>query len=519
MADATPTPVPNVLFITGNGHGLGHLTRMMAVARHANGRFHPVFLTLSQAFPLATELGWVVEYLPSYTKLNLTRVQWEPIFASRLVGSLKHIKPRVVIVDHISPPVSLARVRTQCQGIDFVWSRRGMWREGRNMGALRMSDKFDLVVEPRDVAGPIDVGLTTAEHRGVTFVGPVVLVPPAEQGGRDEARRALGIPLDGRAVLIQLSDSNSEQWAEITAQVRDVVLSVVGQEKVHLFTPLHALHGHSAPVVDGVIMRPVYPIALYLKAFDGIVSTAGYNSFHEVVASGVPAVFIARTTDSLDDQARRAAFVELCGRGFCAPTISHPAFRKAIRRMLLSDEGSIAATVTRELGTFEGAAEFADLVAERCVLRSNEEFAFTNGPGTNPPNARVLDRIISGDQSSSGEGSAQRMVIVALGFSGIPLAKAVSHVDSMQKATPMKPIFLVNEVDGRDAALLDRQGFQYETVMDQSVFSDLAHGSYDQYLNDVIDGMRFRYGPTRVVTLSSDEAVGRQLPLAAKAQD
>ena len=300
------TAKPNVLFITGNGHGLGHLTRQMAVARQARDRFIPIFLTMSQGFPIVREYGWVVEYLPSYTRLGMARGDWDPLFASRLFALLQHTKPRALVIDHISPPPILSSIRAGCQGIEFIWSRRAMWREGLNMGAIRRSGYFDIVVEPGDVASPIDIGLTTEYHDNVTYVRPIVLVGRGEHTERAEARRALGIPLEGRAVLIQLSDDDPAKLSALIGQVRDVVRSAAGDEIVHLFVPLHALYGGAASEVSDVIMRPIYPVSTHLKAFDGIVSTAGYNSFHESVASGLPAVFIARDTDSLDDQFRRA---------------------------------------------------------------------------------------------------------------------------------------------------------------------------------------------------------------------
>ena len=119
----TTSASPNVLFITGNGHGLGHLTRMLAVANRSAGRFRPVFLTSSQAYPLVRDFGYAVEYLPSYLKLGMTRVEWEPLFGSRVSGSITNIEPRAVIIDHINPPTSLLQVRAECEGIDFIWSR------------------------------------------------------------------------------------------------------------------------------------------------------------------------------------------------------------------------------------------------------------------------------------------------------------------------------------------------------------------------------------------------------------
>ena len=55
-----------ILFTTSNGTGLGHLTRSMAIARRLGAEIEPLFLTLSAAAPVVREMGYPVEYVPSY---------------------------------------------------------------------------------------------------------------------------------------------------------------------------------------------------------------------------------------------------------------------------------------------------------------------------------------------------------------------------------------------------------------------------------------------------------------------
>ena len=497
------TAQPNVLFITDNGHGLGHLTRMMAVARRARERFHPVFLTMSQAFPVVRELGWPVEYLPSYRKLGLSKAEWGPMFASRLVGLLAHIRPRVVVIDHIFPSPVLSSIRANSQGIDFIWSRRGMWREGRNVEAIESSDYFDVVVEPRDVAGPIDVGLTSEHDRGVTFVDPVIFVDPDEQMERDQARQALGIPLDGKAVLIHLSDSDEAKLSGLIGKVRDVVESVVGGGIVHFFSPVHALHTGAVSRIDRVIMRPLYPVATYLKAFDGIVSTAGYNSFHEAVVSGLPAVFVARDTPALDDQVRRAGFAEWVGRGFFAPSVDDPRFRDAVQRMLSPDEPEIATRVASELGDFEGGVQFADVIAARCESRARQPHVVGQRSGVDGPTKEVLEQVNSGRMLLGNSGrKAERVAVVALGFDPSTLARLAAQVATLQEAVAsFKPVFLVDDVD---KSSLDEFGFQFESIMTELEFANIGPGRYEHYVQSSVEGLGARYRASRVVKLAPD---------------
>ena len=62
--------------MTSNGVGIGHLTRMLAVARRCPQPLEPVFLTLSQAIRIVREQGFLVEYLPYHGLLDCDIQHW-----------------------------------------------------------------------------------------------------------------------------------------------------------------------------------------------------------------------------------------------------------------------------------------------------------------------------------------------------------------------------------------------------------------------------------------------------------
>src|SRR5690606_26393428 len=149
--------------------------------------------------------------------------------------------------DHIHPLPVMGQIRGLSRGIEWVWSRRGMWRRGFNVDALARSANFDTILEPSDVAAPMDAGATMYDRDRVVTVPPVVLIPPDEQLPRDRAREELGLPREGKAVLILLSDSETEKLASLIGRVRDVVREVAGPD-TSLFAPLHILHRGRLPV-------------------------------------------------------------------------------------------------------------------------------------------------------------------------------------------------------------------------------------------------------------------------------
>ena len=66
----------------------------------------------------------------------------------------------------------------------------------------------------------------------------------------------------------------------------------------------------------GVTYVRGFPLSQYARAFDFAISAAGYNTFHEAIAFGIPTIFIPNRDPSMDDQAGRADFAQNAGAAF-----------------------------------------------------------------------------------------------------------------------------------------------------------------------------------------------------------
>ena len=64
-----------------------------------------------------------------------------------------------------------------------------------------------------------------------------------------------------------------------------------------------------------MIRRSLYPVSDYLGAVDLMVTNAGYNSFHECVYGGIPAIFVPNESPEMDDQNLRATYAYASGLG------------------------------------------------------------------------------------------------------------------------------------------------------------------------------------------------------------
>ena len=53
---------------------------------------------------------------------------------------------------------------------------------------------------------------------------------------------------------------------------------------------------------EGVVgLRATYPMSRYFNAFDAAIAAAGYNAYHELIALGVPSLFVPMHRET-DDQ-------------------------------------------------------------------------------------------------------------------------------------------------------------------------------------------------------------------------
>ncbi|HJQ92333.1 MAG TPA: hypothetical protein VJ950_11545 [Acidimicrobiia bacterium] len=472
---------PSVLFYSDNGLGLGHLTRQAAIASQSRGAFRPLFLTMSAGYTLLRKMGLPAEYFPSYGRLGITKRQWEPLLAKRLLETLQLSRAGVVVVDHVSPPMIFHHLRNIAPGVRLVWVRRGLWQPGKNAGSLANNDHFDLVIEPGDLAAPVDQGATVALRHKTIRTEPVVLTDPAAFLSRDHARDHLGLPRSGRAVLINLGDADPTEIARFIDHTAAVIRDAAPDE-IHLFAPLHPLHGEEIPRTEGVTMAPIYPIAPDLNAFDAVVSTSGYNSFHEIMGSGLPAVFIPHRGASIDDQRRRAEFAALTGRAHWVPDVFDPSLRTSIERMLRPGEPAIARRTTEILGGLNGAREIADILAELAAESSKSSSTIV---GADP------DAELKGPGPLWKETGERELVIAVQHNDEQLLDLAEAHLAGAEGS-----IYLVR--DGNPKALYDR-GAVFESIMSREEWTSLGRSGYSHYLDARIAGVEERYSTTRTI--------------------
>ncbi len=327
-----------VLFVTANGVGLGHITRLSAIARRLPDRLEPVFATMSQAAAVLEQMGFPTELLTTYN--GKAAKPWDCWTRERMRDILDYHQPRALVLDASNPYAGVVEAAACRPGLGLVWVRRGMWRASQdNSEFLTRAPYFDLVIEPDDIAAALDVARPGPAAGEVLRVPPIGLLDEHELLPRAEARAALGLPEQAEAgsVLVQLGSGTTRDLNRLLSRVVEVLQCFPGLEIV-LAQWLNTADEYRGRW-PGVRLLTGFPIPRYYRAFDFTISAAGYNSFNDLLRFGVPTIFIANDAECMDDQGARARHAEAEGAAFdidesnlealydCVQAILQPAVR------------------------------------------------------------------------------------------------------------------------------------------------------------------------------------------------
>lgn len=327
-------PSGSVLFVTSNGAGMGHITRMLAVASALPQGTPATILTLSKGYRRVADLGIPIRYFPSHDAAQMSPRTWNDLFGREVIKTVEELQPSGVVFDGAWVYRGLHEV-CRAAGIPLIWMQRGCWREESDRKAVqrhRAATVSDEVIVPGDYGCPevVDVGPGIEVHH----VNPITLTTADELLDREAACAALGLDPADRHVLINLGGGTIYDGQEAAVTSLEAVLGL-GQDWVPVMTksPL------SESETEDSRLRVVsaYPIARCFRAFDFAVAAAGYNTVQESIALGLPTIFVPNERTVTDDQVRRARTAQELGLGRCARSGEELAQQIASVARLLDD--------------------------------------------------------------------------------------------------------------------------------------------------------------------------------------
>jgi UDP:flavonoid glycosyltransferase YjiC (YdhE family) len=308
-------PKKRVLFMTSNGTGLGHVTRLLSVARRLDAdQIESIFISLSQAIEPIQRAGYAVEYVVSPIYADVDGKHWNKWFAIRMRQLIEHYRPEAVVFDGSSTYEGLNEAIATDTETKLIWIRRGMWRKEQDNAAIIERQKFyDLIIEPADIADARDNGETSQWQHFVTKVDPIRMFDNDELLSRDDACAKLGLDPSKPACLVQLGSGANR---DIVSMIDDTLAACAKHPDLQVVVAEWLISNRQIDLWPGIKRLRGYPMSPYFAAFDFTVSAAGYNSFNEIISFGLPAIFVANQNPTMDDQDGRSRFAQDMGAAF-----------------------------------------------------------------------------------------------------------------------------------------------------------------------------------------------------------
>ena len=302
-----------VLFPT-NGVGFGHFTRMLAIAKRMKQQepsLEIIFFTTMPTLHLLKPYGIPAHHIsgPKYFK-GVDSNEWNALLEEELTLCIETHKPSMFIFDGAFPYRGMLRAIQGRDSLKKIWMRRGMFRKGAKI-PVDSIQHFDSIIRPGDAISEstqeIDHGLE------VLTSSPIVLLDQSDLLSREQSRYRLGIPLDCRAVYVQLG---AGQINDISSEIRMTLDALLKYDNLHVILGESMIGDRIDIEMPNLHIIRDYPNSQYFNGFDAVIQAGGYNSFHETRAFGLPALFYPNMETGMDDQLARCKVAEEEGWGF-----------------------------------------------------------------------------------------------------------------------------------------------------------------------------------------------------------
>ena len=348
-----PTNI-DLLFVTSNGAGLGHISRLLTIARQLpEGKTFEI-LTLSTAYRQVAGQGIRVHYFPSSGASGQSPSRWSQHFRAHLHALIEESRPRVVVFDGTWVYTPLTDV-CRSKGIPLVWVQRGMWRPEVDEASTQRHDAgrvADHVIVPGDFAGEekVDAGSGVEPF----YVEPVVMTSIDDVVERDEACAVLGLDPSSRYVLLSLGGGDISSPMSLAHSYRQMLKEIApGLVPVQVLSPLAA----AADPIPGLEQVHAYPVMPYARAFEFMICASGYNSAQEVVSLKIASILVPNDKTRTDDQVRRADL--LAAQGLCLTATNESEARRALAQIVQPEQRAAMVRRMEQLKPPHGALEAA----------------------------------------------------------------------------------------------------------------------------------------------------------------
>lgn len=355
---------PRILCYAVNGLGLGHLTRVLAVARQLRTRSPEaeiLILTSNEAEAFCFREGFAAVKVPSRSARDVGRIH--PSRHVKLVQSVtwnlvSAFDPHLLLVDSFPA----GAVHELLPLLRWPMRRVFLFREMQPSAAAdpyfqNVLSQYHLAILPHD---PGEVPLPLPATLPACAVGPILLRDRGDALPRDAARCALGA--DPARLVCYVNFGGGGDPASADA-LESALAALAAHPEVQPIVAPGPLATHRPLGRSGMRTVSLYPIAPYFSGVDLALSAAGYNTHAELLHFGVPSAFLP-VPKGLDDQAARVA--RSATRGACVPihAPTREAFADALMELLDDTRRARLSAAAREAVPRNGAGTAAEQILE-----------------------------------------------------------------------------------------------------------------------------------------------------------
>ncbi len=316
-----PKPEPaRTVFLATNGVGLGHARRCLMLAEAMPADAPASFAAFPSCVPLIEDQGYPCLPLVSRSDAHDGAYAHDLVNYLRLRRALRPGDRFVFDGGYVFESIYKTILE---KDLAAIWIRRGLWQPPQiTAKTIRRECVFRRVIVPAEAFDELNDAYSFGEK--VTRVGPIVQL---ESSDPKAMRKRLEEKFDRSVTELVVTMLGGGVAADRSAQL-NLLAGVLERRPGCLHLIVVWPGARVDPGLRGLrntrVVQTQHALAL-CRAADLVVSAAGYNSFHECLYHGIPAIFVPQMAPYMDDQTRRARAAS--DRGLAETVLAHELMR------------------------------------------------------------------------------------------------------------------------------------------------------------------------------------------------
>lgn len=294
------------------GNGLGHITRALAVAKQIvkkKPESKLLVVTTTATKQLVEQFGAEYFYLPAIQELEppMNANQYNQWMGNTLNEIVVKNTVEGIIFDGAFPYSCIVELLIQCQSQLKIWIKREGDRTSYDQGPLNFYKRFfDQVIIPDEI------GLQKHRPYGMKerLVPPIMMLEQQEGESREQVQMEYEIPKESFVWYVQVPE-----WDPfLHRKLQDyVVRTLLEYESSYLLIAGTRDNTQKEYCKERVRYIKKYPNSLIFRGCDAAITSAGYNTVHELAYFHLPSILVPNLTVVKDDQLERSRRLESLG--------------------------------------------------------------------------------------------------------------------------------------------------------------------------------------------------------------